>query len=249
MQRQRPTSQVALIGCCWGVVLVLMALYFVAPQTVTSHRSHESILAEKSQTKPESSVKPVSEPTTFVDITELEFEKSGNITFVLFPNAAPQTAANWKRMIETQYLVGCGFYRAEQGFCLQGGCWHVQPPREFKWPVLPLEYKIPNYERMVSMARSTDPKSATSEFSIMLHDNSQWNGPGGSTPDGYAVFMKVIKGWDLVQMIVKGPTHKSSGLNMLDHPVNIVRAEARRIPASDIKPPLTPEELAEAKVQ
>lgn len=87
---------------------------------------------------------------------------------------------------------------------------------------------MPNVKGAVSVARTSDPDSgmtlkakknsinysfnfffsslfflATSEFSIMLGDNSKWLGPGGSDKYGYAVFMKVVRGWDTIDAIMK----------------------------------------------
>ena len=46
------------------------------------------------------------------------------------------------------------------------------------------------------MARTNDPDSATSQFFINVVDNSKGLDPGGYSPEGYAVFGKVIKGMD-----------------------------------------------------
>ena len=134
-----------------------------------------------------------------------------NITLLLYPKAAPNTVANLVNIANTRGFANCGWYRAEPGFCLQGGCHAVR-----EHPRVPLEYKIPNFERMVSMARGAATDTASSEISVMLRDNSQWNGPGGSTPDGYAVFGRVISGWDLVSSLSHEHTEPNGGLNILN---------------------------------
>jgi peptidyl-prolyl cis-trans isomerase A (cyclophilin A) len=51
------------------------------------------------------------------------------------------------------------------------------------------------------MARTNDPNSATSQFFINVVDNSKSLDPGGFSPDGYAVFGKVVEGMEFVDKI------------------------------------------------
>lgn len=74
------------------------------------------------------------------------------------------------------------------------------------------------------MARSSNPDSATSEFSIMLRDNSDWLSPKGSDRFGYAVFAQITQGWDVVQKIMTLPTHENGRIEMLNTPVKIKHA-------------------------
>eukprot|EP01125_Pyxidicula_operculata_P010897 TRINITY_DN3578_c0_g1_i2.p1 TRINITY_DN3578_c0_g1~~TRINITY_DN3578_c0_g1_i2.p1 ORF type:complete len:194 (-),score=19.02 TRINITY_DN3578_c0_g1_i2:49-630(-) len=141
------------------------------------------------------------------EFTKFIFEtKYGNITFKLLPDAAPKTVAQWREALKRDYFRGCHFYRFEPNFVLQGGCHH--DPNHERLPELPLEYTLPNVKGTVSMARTKDPNSATSEFAIQLKDNSEWLGPGGSDQYGYSVFMLVTNGWDVVENIMQ---HKSDG--------------------------------------
>lgn len=81
------------------------------------------------------------------------------------------------------------------------------------------------------MARSSNPDSATTEFSIMLRDNSEWLSPKGSDKFGYAVFAQVIGGWDVVEKVMTLPTHVSeSRLEMLNTPVKILGASLVMVP-------------------
>jgi len=125
----------------------------------------------------------------------------GEITFQLLPEAAPVTTTQFKESVRNNYYVGCHFYRFEPGFVLQGGCSHR--PDKVALPRLALEYRQPNFKGTVSMARTADPNSATSEFAIQLNDNSKWLGPGGADNFGYAVFMEVTAGWETINTILK----------------------------------------------
>ena len=73
------------------------------------------------------------------------------------------------------------------------------------------------------MARTSDPNSATTEFSIMLNDNSKWLGPGGSEPHGYAVFAEIVGGEDTIARLGKLKT-KKQGLTLFVDPVRIFGA-------------------------
>ncbi len=55
------------------------------------------------------------------------------------------------------------------------------------------------------MARTNDPNSATSQFFLNLVNNDSLN-PGGVSPDGYAVFGKIIDGLDVIDKIAAIPT-------------------------------------------
>lgn len=99
------------------------------------------------------------------------------------------------------------------------------------------------------MARSSDPNSATSEFSIMLKDNStsilnitiqiltntgRWLGPGGSDAHGYAVFAEVVDGWDIVDKVMTLPTQKSGSTNLLRDKVIIKEAYLKMVDSSKL---------------
>jgi len=146
--------------------------------------------------------------------------KRGNIVIKLLPLAAPKTAANFKKLVEDKYFNGCHFYRAEKGFVLQAGCWNVAG-KVFPYKPLPLEYKLPNKQKFISMARTSNPNSATSEFSIMLGDNSRWLGPGGSDSYGYAVFAVVTEGWDLIMKTSLEETKPQGGIKVLQETLKI----------------------------
>lgn len=114
----------------------------------------------------------------------------GPITFELRPDAAPLTVSNFLRLVKSDvWAKYAQFYRHEKGFCTQGGIPGAGWPHRVK-----NEYKswLPNKQYFVSVARTPDPDSATSEFSIMRGDNSKWLGPGGSEAFGYAVFAEVV---------------------------------------------------------
>jgi cyclophilin family peptidyl-prolyl cis-trans isomerase len=155
----------------------------------------------------------------------------GSITLKLLPDAAPKTVANFKALVSSGWYNGTTLYRYEAGFCLQGGGW---PTKSSPLPVVPLEYKLPNAKFAVSMARTGDPNSATSEFSIMLGDNSKWLGPGGSDKYGYAVFAHVVglESANTIRLLGGLPT-KKAGLTLFVDPVKVEQAYLRVAPDTE----------------
>jgi len=142
----------------------------------------------------------------------------GTIDFKLLPDAAPKFVANFIKLVQMQFYDNTTFYRYEPDFVLQGGA-HLRKSAPF--PPIKHEYKLPNFKYFVSTARTSNPDSATTEFSIQLADNSKWLGPGGSDPYGYTVFAEVVGGKETVGKFASLRTLDSGGLRMLDPAVEI----------------------------
>ncbi|OQR84606.1 hypothetical protein ACHHYP_13150 [Achlya hypogyna] len=126
----------------------------------------------------------------------------GDFVLELFPNHAPATVAHFEKLIASgYYLKNAGFYRAEPGFVVQAGGFVHDNPSPFG--TVDVEYSLPSEERTVVMARSSDPASGSTEFSIMLQDNSAINAPQGDSP-GYTVFGRVHAGYPRVVAMAEG---------------------------------------------
>lgn len=159
-----------------------------------------------------------------IKIGAMEGASETTLSLLLLPRAAPETVKYLSFLASNNEMDGCAFYRAEPGFCFQGGCGGrraVTPTNATAQNTLPLEYKVPNYERYVSMARTSNPNSATTEFSIMLRDNSEWLGNTGRSSDrhGYSVFAIVVGGWDEIVRMSLLPTTSQGGIHMLKLPI------------------------------
>ena len=131
-----------------------------------------------------------------IDI-ELDFDK------------APITAKNFQRYAEDGFYNGTIFHRVIPGFVIQGG--GMEPGMVEKDTREPIENEadngLKNLRGTLSMARTSDPHSASSQFFINLVDNDALN-PGGADSYGYAVFGKVTSGMNVVDAIAKVPTEK-----------------------------------------
>jgi peptidyl-prolyl cis-trans isomerase A (cyclophilin A) len=131
----------------------------------------------------------------------------GVIVLELAPDKAPKTVANFVEYVKAGHYNGTVFHRVIDGFMIQGGGFDdkfVQKPT--KAPIA-LEAKsgLKNTRGTVSMARTGNPDSATSQFFVNVADNPRLDYPN---PDGngYAVFGRVIEGMDVVDRIKAVPT-------------------------------------------
>jgi cyclophilin family peptidyl-prolyl cis-trans isomerase len=142
----------------------------------------------------------------------------GEIDVALDPVRAPVTVKNFLRYVDGKFYSGGTFFRAIPGFVIQGGNKPREAPSDTPIPLEPpMKTGIRNTDGAISMARTSDPNSAVSEFFIC--DGDQPRLDGGMNDPGYAAFGHVVKGMDVVRAIARMP---ASG-QMLDTPVRIIR--------------------------
>jgi len=125
----------------------------------------------------------------------------GEIEIEFDRERAPVTVENFVNYVKEGFFDGTVFHRVIRGFVIQGGG-HLPDGsmKETRSPIK-LESKngLNNDRGTLSMARTNDPDSATSQFFINLVDNASLNpGPGN---EGYAVFGKVVAGMDIVDRV------------------------------------------------
>ncbi len=140
----------------------------------------------------------------------------GNITIELNAEKAPATVKNFLKYVDSKYYDGTIFHRVIDNFMIQGGGFADGDPPSQKPTNPPIKNEgkksgLSNTRGTISMARTNDPNSATSQFFINVVDNSKSLDPGGFSPDGYAVFGKVVEGMEFVDKI-KAVETGSSGL-------------------------------------
>ena len=135
----------------------------------------------------------------------------GDIEIELYPEDAPVTVENFINYVESGHFDGLIFHRVIPGFMIQGGGFTSDmQQRETQAPIKnEADNGLKNLVATLSMARTQDPDSATSQFFISLVDNGFLDHTG-KTPQGwgYAVFAKVVSGMDVVEKIGAVPTTK-----------------------------------------
>jgi peptidyl-prolyl cis-trans isomerase A (cyclophilin A) len=127
----------------------------------------------------------------------------GTIHIELNPEKAPITVKNFLGYVNSGHYNGLSFHRVIPGFMIQGG--GMTPDMKERETKAPIKNEasngLKNVRGTLSMARTSDPDSATSQFFINVVDNSSLD-PSPQRGAGYAVFAKVTKGMDVVDKIV-----------------------------------------------
>lgn len=131
----------------------------------------------------------------------------GPITMEFFPNVAPIHVSNFEKLAESGFYNGTIFHRIVKGFVIQGGDPNTKNSTNMAaWGTGDPGYKIkaefsniPHNRGIVSMARSSDPDSAGSQFFIVLNDSRFLD-------NQYTVFGRVVNGMDVVDKIAALPT-------------------------------------------
>jgi peptidyl-prolyl cis-trans isomerase B (cyclophilin B) len=117
----------------------------------------------------------------------------GSITIEFYPSVAPNHVENFLKLSRSGFYEGTLFHRIIPGFMMQGGA----PKDSSKDPVPPLKAEFSSIKHVfgtVSMARTNDPNSATSQFFICFGGVPQLDG-------NYTVFGQVISGEEVVKEV------------------------------------------------
>ena len=139
------------------------------------------------------------------EIVTITMENGGQIKAELYPDKAPITVENFKKLVNQGFYDGLTFHRVIEGFMIQGGCPRgdgtggpgYQIKGEFSRNGVANDLK--HTRGVLSMARAMAPDSAGSQFFIMHRDAPHLDG-------SYAAFGKVIEGIEVVDEIASVPT-------------------------------------------
>ncbi|MBQ9933002.1 MAG: peptidylprolyl isomerase [Ruminiclostridium sp.] len=151
---------------------------------------------------------------------EIQVEDYGTITLALDGQAAPETVANFVALAEEGFYDGLTFHRIIEGFVIQGGDPNGDgtggSDTEIKGEFRDNKFDNPlsHVRGAVSMARSQQYNSASSQFFIVHQDSTDLDG-------AYAVFGYVTEGMDVVDAIVADaqPTDRNGSIQPEDQPV------------------------------
>lgn len=167
----------------------------------------------------------------------------GNFTLELDGDRAPITTSNFLEYISRSFYDDTIFHRVIPGFVIQGGGFKEDMTQ--KETLAPIENEsknaLKNMRGTISMARTNQPHSATSQFFINLSDNDFLN----HTNDkqwGYAVFGRVTEGMDVIEAIASVPT-RAHGMHD-DVPVAPVKVLSTKVLSNPLSTPASFEEVA-----
>ena len=160
----------------------------------------------------------------------IRFETTlGEFTIELFEKQAPVSAANFLKYIDDGFFDGTIFHRVVPNFVIQGGGFTPDMTPKRTQPAIKNEADngLQNARGTLSMARTNDINSATSQFFVNLKDNDFLDHSRGNF--GYAVFAKVSGGMDVIDKIGAVKTAKSRGFD--DVPVDaVIMKSVKRVP-------------------
>lgn len=151
---------------------------------------------------------------------EIEIEDYGTITVELDASAAPVTVENFLSLAESGFYDGLTFHRIIEGFMMQGGDPNGDGTGGSEETIVG-EFSDNGYDNplshtrgAISMARSSDYDSASSQFFIVQEDSTSLDGQ-------YAVFGYVTDGMDIVDQICADaePTDDNGTISAEDQPV------------------------------
>jgi len=152
----------------------------------------------------------------------------GNIVIKLDEQAAPVTVENFLGYVKAGFYDGVIFHRVIPGFMIQGGGFTQQMVEKDTRDPIVNEAKtgLSNMRGTISMARSSDPDSATAQFFINHKDNDFLDYIDDNKA-GYAAFGKVTEGMDVVDAIAAVETTTRKGMD--DVPVEPVTIQSAKV--------------------
>lgn len=155
----------------------------------------------------------------------------GDMVIEFWPDVAPKTVENFKTLAKKGFYDGQCFHRVIKGFMIQAGDPLTKDPtQEGRWGTggpnytIKAEFNDRHHDRgVISMARTSDPDSAGSQFFIC-------HGSPRQLDHQYTAFGKLIKGDDVLEKIATTPTHNP---DRPDKRVGI--ASIKIVPADSVK--------------
>ncbi len=135
----------------------------------------------------------------------IEMENGKEMEAELYPETAPETVENFVDLIKQRFFDGIIFHRVIKGFMIQGGdptgTGMGGSEKKIRGEFLSNGFvnELKHTRGVLSMARTMDPNSASSQFFIMHQDAPHLDGQ-------YAAFGKIIKGIEVVDEIAETRT-------------------------------------------
>lgn len=181
-------------------------------------------------------------PTQTVAVLDTDL---GRIVIEFLPEKAPRHVKNFQALVKSGFYNGTKFHRTVPNFMVQGGDPNSKSADQSTWgtggnvgpdgveKTVPAEFSdTPHLRGVVSMARSSDPNSASSQFFICVADARFLDGQ-------YSAFGRVIEGMDVVDKIVSAPA-VMAGESVPSRPVKPVAIKKATLEKRALAPPAAP---------
>lgn len=155
----------------------------------------------------------------------------GDMTLAFWPDVAPKTVENFKKLAREGFYDGTAFHRIIKGFMIQGGCPNTKAGAKGMPGTGDPGYRLkaefnskPHVRGVISMARASDPNSAGCQFFIC-------HGEARFLDKQYTAFGALIAGDDVLERIATVPT-KSGGGGEKSTPIDRVEVKSITIVAA-----------------
>ena len=152
----------------------------------------------------------------------------GEMTLSFWPDVAPKTVENFKKLARAGFYDGTAFHRIIKGFMIQGGCPNTKAGESGMpgtggpgWKVKAEFNDKAHVRGVISMARSQSPDSAGSQF-FLCHGEAKF------LDRQYTAFGQLTAGDDVLDRIANVPT-KSGGGGEKSTPIERVALESVKI--------------------
>ena len=152
----------------------------------------------------------------------------GDMTIAFWPDVAPKTVENFKKLATDKFYDGTAFHRIIKGFMIQGGCPNtkkgargVPGTGDPGWRVKAEFNNRPHVRGVLSMARASHPDTAGCQFFI-CHGDAKF------LDNQYTAFGNVVAGDDVLEKIASVPV-KSGGGGEKSTPIERIEVESVRI--------------------
>lgn len=149
----------------------------------------------------------------------------GEMTIAFWPDVAPKTVENFKKLARDGFYDGTAFHRIIKGFMIQGGCPNTKVGAGGMPGTGDPGYKVkaefnakPHVRGVISMARSQSPDSAGCQF-FLVHGDARF------LDRQYTAFGELVKGDDVLEKIANLPT-KSGGGGEKSTPIDRVAVDS-----------------------
>lgn len=192
----------------------------VTPKMATEEEAEAAGFTDASENDDAIIVLDTSKELTGIHHADISIRDYGDIQVELDADTAPVTVTNFVKLVQDQFYDGLTFWRIMDGFMMQGG-----DPKgngtggsgetiKGEFSSNGVDNDISHTRGTISMARSTDPDSASSQFFIVQSDSTYLDGQ-------YAAFGHVTEGMDIVDQICKDakPTDNNGTISADEQPV------------------------------
>jgi peptidyl-prolyl cis-trans isomerase B (cyclophilin B) len=205
------------------LLALILALLLFTVTLVSCEDDNEKDNGKTTATTQATTVKPTQEQTYVpylavdeqTDLVIIDVSGYGKIVVELYPETAPITVANFKKLVSEKFYDGLIFHRIIENFMIQGGGYTAElferPAASIKgeFSANEVENDLLHTRGVISMARANDPDSASSQFFIMHKDAPHLDGK-------YAAFGMTVYGIEVVDAIATVTT------NYYDMPMNAI---------------------------